>query len=70
LSSTRGQPVSVDQVLNKWLQQHSFFISSKAHRTREYLDTANVQELTVDEIENTGASITRNSSTTDQHPYV
>ncbi|KAG1861158.1 hypothetical protein DFJ58DRAFT_657526, partial [Suillus subalutaceus] len=62
------------QVLNKWLQQHSFCkfcsISSKARRTREYLDTANVQELTVDEIENTGASITRNSSTTDQHPYV
>ncbi|KAH7929704.1 Aldo/keto reductase [Leucogyrophana mollusca] len=53
LESTRGQPVSDGQVLNKWLQQQGVLVvttSSKAERIREYLDTANVPELTAEEI--------------------
>ncbi|KAH7913752.1 NADP-dependent oxidoreductase domain-containing protein [Hygrophoropsis aurantiaca] len=61
LESTRGEPVSDGQVLNKWLQQQGVLVvttSSKAERIREYLDTANVPELTPGEIsliETTGA---------------
>ncbi|KAG1751713.1 NADP-dependent oxidoreductase domain-containing protein [Suillus lakei] len=54
LESTRGKPVSIGQVLNKWLQQYAILVvttSSKADRMREYLDTVNVPELTVEEIE-------------------
>ncbi|KAG2112580.1 NADP-dependent oxidoreductase domain-containing protein [Suillus discolor] len=54
LESTRGQSVSVGQVLIKWLQQNGILVvttSSKADRMREYLDTANVPELTAEEIE-------------------
>ncbi|KAG1816812.1 NADP-dependent oxidoreductase domain-containing protein [Suillus subaureus] len=57
LEFTRGQPVSLGQVLNKWLQSTvswsslSNSTSSKADRMREYLDTANVPELTAEEIE-------------------
>ncbi|KAG1743755.1 NADP-dependent oxidoreductase domain-containing protein [Suillus paluster] len=54
LESTRGQPVSIGHVLNKWLQQYGILVittSSKAERMREYLDTANVPELTAEEIE-------------------
>ncbi|KAG1735552.1 NADP-dependent oxidoreductase domain-containing protein [Suillus lakei] len=54
LEFSRGQTVSVGQVLNKWLQQYGILVvttSSKADRMREYLDTANVPELTADEIE-------------------
>ncbi|KAG2121861.1 NADP-dependent oxidoreductase domain-containing protein [Suillus clintonianus] len=54
LESTRGQSVSAGQVLNKWLQQYGILVittSSKADRMREYLDTANVPELTAEEIE-------------------
>ncbi|KIK44137.1 hypothetical protein CY34DRAFT_803055 [Suillus luteus UH-Slu-Lm8-n1] len=61
LESTRGQPVSISQVLNKWLQQYGILVvttSSKAGRMREYLDTPKVPELTAEEIqsiENAGA---------------
>lgn len=54
LESTRGQPVSIGQVLNKWLQQYGILVvttSNKEGRMREYLDTANVPELTAEEIE-------------------
>ncbi|KAJ8590503.1 Aldo/keto reductase [Rhizopogon salebrosus TDB-379] len=53
LESTRGQPVSSSQVLNKWLQQCGFLVvttSSKTDRMKEYLDVANVPELTAEEI--------------------
>ncbi|OAX43741.1 Aldo/keto reductase [Rhizopogon vinicolor AM-OR11-026] len=61
LESTRGQPVSSSHVLNKWLQQQGILVvttSSKADRMKEYLDTANVPELTAEEmglIESAGA---------------
>lgn len=54
LESTRGEPVSIGHVLNKWLEQYGFLVvttSSKADRMREYLDTANVPQLTAEEIE-------------------
>ncbi|KAG1873341.1 NADP-dependent oxidoreductase domain-containing protein [Suillus tomentosus] len=54
LESTRGQSVSVGQVLIKWLQQNDILVvttSSKADRIKDYLDTANVPELTAEEIE-------------------
>lgn len=63
LESTRGQPVSIGQVLIKWLQQYGILVvttSSKADRMREYLDTAMVPDLTAEEIEsieNAGAQL-------------
>ncbi|KAH7884648.1 NADP-dependent oxidoreductase domain-containing protein [Phlebopus sp. FC_14] len=54
LEQTRASPVSEAQVLNKWLQQKDILVvttSSKADRIREYLDTQNVPELSVEEVE-------------------
>ncbi|KAF9218337.1 Aldo/keto reductase [Gyrodon lividus] len=54
LESTRGSPVCDGQVLNKWLKQKGVLVvttSSKAERIREYLDTENVPDLTVEEID-------------------
>ncbi|KAG0692579.1 NADP-dependent oxidoreductase domain-containing protein [Suillus ampliporus] len=61
LESTRGKPVASSQVLNKWLQQHGILVvttSTKVERIREYLDTSDVPDLTVEEmglIESAGA---------------
>ncbi|KAF8557314.1 Aldo/keto reductase [Imleria badia] len=53
LEKTRGSPVSDGQVLNKWLHQKGVLVvttSSKVERIREYIDTEDVPELTVEEI--------------------
>ncbi|KAG6328526.1 hypothetical protein ID866_10564 [Astraeus odoratus] len=53
LERTRGAPVSEGQVLIKWLKQNGVLVvttTSKAERVREYLDTANVPDLTDEEM--------------------
>ncbi|KAG1752100.1 NADP-dependent oxidoreductase domain-containing protein [Suillus lakei] len=54
LEDTRGKPVTSSQVLNKWLQQHDILVvttSTKIERMKEYIDTGDVPELTVEEME-------------------
>ncbi|EGO00624.1 hypothetical protein SERLA73DRAFT_121070 [Serpula lacrymans var. lacrymans S7.3] len=63
LQTTRGQPVTDSQVLNKWLKQNGILVittTSKAERAREYVDTVNVPDLTAEEIaliEKTGSQL-------------
>ncbi|KAL0946691.1 hypothetical protein HGRIS_012878 [Hohenbuehelia grisea] len=63
LEEARGKPVTAGQVLTKWLAQKGAIVvttSSKAERVKEYLDSANVPDLTEEEIgaiETTGAKL-------------
>ncbi|KAF9500496.1 Aldo/keto reductase [Pleurotus eryngii] len=63
LEATRGKPVSVGQVLTKWIHQKGAIVvttSSKEERIKQYLDTINVPNLTEDEIkliDKTGAQL-------------
>lgn len=54
LEKTRGQTVTLGQVLTKWLLQKGTIVvttSSKASRMKEFLDTEEVPELTIAEIQ-------------------
>jgi len=53
LEKTRGKPVSTGQVLTKWIQQEGVVVvttTSKESRLKEYLDTAEVPDLTAEEV--------------------
>ncbi|KAJ7444915.1 NADP-dependent oxidoreductase domain-containing protein [Mycena latifolia] len=54
LSKALGKPVTAAQVLGKWVSQKGAIVvttSSKEARIKEYLETSNVPDLTVDEIQ-------------------
>ncbi|KAF9013966.1 NADP-dependent oxidoreductase domain-containing protein [Cyathus striatus] len=54
LEKTRGAPVTLGQVLTKWLFSKNAIVvttTSKANRIKEFLDTENVPDLTPEEIQ-------------------
>ncbi|KAF8637408.1 hypothetical protein AX17_002903 [Amanita inopinata Kibby_2008] len=63
VEKTRGQPVTVGQILTKWIKQKGAIVvttSTKEFRIKEFMDTEDVPDLTpeeIKEIETSGSGV-------------